>query len=365
MWNGPFFIALRRFRLGTLLLVTSSATLLLLDLKSRRTDNASEKAARLPEIAFVQHASIKALDDGRIGAIEQLKKRGLIDGQTVSIKFFNSEGDMAVANSIAKEVTSGAYDFVLTMSTPSLQTVANANKSGDQVPHVFGLVTDPYSAGVGIDAKDHLKHPPYMTGFGSMQPVESMFRLIREMRPEVRRVGLVWNPAESNSTAQTLLARSVCERMSLELVEGSVENAAAVLEAVNSVISRGVDCIWISGDITVSSADSLVIRAGTNAGIPVFCSLPSAVLKGSTLDLGADYVSIGRALGDLAADVISGKNPAEIPVENHTDEILLYNDTALSKLRDRWTIPDSVRERADGWVREAGNKIPPHLLPNR
>ncbi|MEY3176116.1 MAG: hypothetical protein RLZZ436_4030 [Planctomycetota bacterium] len=356
---------LRRFLPALSLLIASSIVLLALDLNSRLTDQHTNPRPALPRVAFVQHASIKAIEDGRLGAIRQLAERGFVDQQTVNISYFNAEGDIATANSIAREVTSGSYDLILTLSTPSLQTVANANKNGAQTTHVFGLVTDPWSAGVGIDPLDHLKHPPRMTGFGSMQPVEALFRIIRSMRPQTRRIGLVWNPAESNSTAQTLLARKVCDQMSIELVEGSAENSAAVLEATNSVISRGVDCLWISGDITVSSADELVIKSARNAGIPVFCSLPSAVLKGSTLDLGADYISIGKALGNLAADVLQGKNPADIPVENHTDEILLFNETALSALREQWNIPPSVRERADGWITSTETKIPQHLLPGK
>ena len=64
--------------------------------------------------------------------------------------------------------------------------------------------------------------------------------------------------------------------------------------------------MWISGDITVQAALTSVVRAADQAGIPVFSSLPAAVLKGSTLDLGADYISIGRSIGDLAADVLEG-----------------------------------------------------------
>ena len=360
-----FFEGLRRLSLGIALLAIAGTVLLLLDLQSRKGGRNSGKGPSIPRIAFVQHASIKAIDEGRVGAIEQLKQRGYVDGETVSIKYFNAEGDIGTANAIAKEVTSGSYDFILTMSTTSLQTVASANKSSGQVTHVFGLVTDPYSAGVGIDREDHSKHPPYMTGMGSMQPVDSILKYIQEMRPEARRIGLVWNPAESNSVAQTLLARSLCKEMSLELIEGSVENSAAVQEATNSVLSRGVDCMWISGDITVSSANTLVIRSANNAGVPVFCSLPSAVLLGSTLDLGADYISIGRTLGDMAADVLGGKNPADIPVENRTDEILLYNETTLSKLKDRWTFTPAIRKRANGWITETEKNLPAHLMPSK
>jgi ABC-type uncharacterized transport system substrate-binding protein len=354
----------KRLGLGLALLATAATILLLLDLPSRNRGQAKNSGG-IPRIAIVQHASIKALEDGRIGLMEQLTKRGQVDGKTMTVQFFNAEGDIGTANAIAKNVVSGSFDMVVTLSTPSLQSVASANKNGARIHHVFGLVTDPFAAGVGIDPNDPAKHPPYMTGFGSMQPVESLLKTILAMRPEVKRIGLVWNPAESNSVAQTKLAREVCKKLSLELVENSVDNTAGIQEAVNSLISRGLDAFWISGDITVSSASSLIIRSATNAGIPVFSSLPSAVMQGSLVDLGADYVSIGRTLGDIAADVLEGKSPASIPVKNITEEILLFNETTLPKLRDRWTIPPAVRSRANGWITETENKIPPHLIPSK
>jgi ABC-type uncharacterized transport system substrate-binding protein len=363
MWR-VFADGLKRLSLGLALLMVAACVLLLLDLRSRNVAG-RKNDSDIRRIAIVQHASVKALEDGRIGLLEQLAKRGYADSGAVSIKIYNAEGDIGTANAIAKDVVSGSYDLIITISTPSLQTVASANKSAGQIPHVFGVVTDPYAAGVGIDPEDHSQHPPYMTGFGSMQPVESLFRAIKEMKADVRRIGLVWNPAESNSFAQTKLARELCGPLGLELVEGSVENAAAVQEAVNSVISRGVDALWISGDITVTSATTVIVRAATNAGVPVFTSLPPSVLQGSTLDLGADFVSLGRALGDLAADVLEGKNPASVPVENHMEEILLFNEVALAKLNQRWNLPPSLRAQAAGWITTSEQKIPAHLLPSQ
>lgn len=363
MWN-TFIEGLKRLRLGFALLLAVGTILLLLDLKSRKRDkNTSDN--NIHRVALIQHASIKAIDDGRIGLLDKLKERGYENGKNITLRILNAEGDIGTANAIAKEAVSGAFDLIITLSTPSLQTVATANRSASQTNHVFGLVTDPYAAGVGIDPNDHSKHPPYMTGFGSMQPVEPLLRTIKEMRPEARRVGLVWNPAESNSFAQTKLARELCPTLAIELIEGSAENSAAVQEAINSVISRGVDAIWISGDITVSAASGTVIRAANNAGIPVFCSLPSAVLQGSTLDLGADYISIGKNLGELAADILDGKNPADVPVENRTDEILLFNEVALGKLKERWNLTPEIRKRANGWITTTETSIPAHLMPSK
>src|SRR5439155_25963233 len=154
--------------------------------------------------------NILASEEGINGAIKTSADLGYADSDLNENKRYNSESDLGTANAIAKEVTSGSYDLIVSASTLSLQTIANANKFGARTRHVFGLVSDPYSAGVGIEATNHSIHPAYMTGYGSIQPVANIFRTARQMRPELKSVGLVWNAAEANSVAQTKIARVVC-----------------------------------------------------------------------------------------------------------------------------------------------------------
>src|SRR5262249_8215355 len=141
-------------------------------------------------VAIVQHASQPAIDGGLDGVMAALKARGYEDGGRLSVRRYNAEGDIATANTIAKDVTSGGNDLIISLTTSSLQTVANANKMAARTYHVFGLVTDPYVSGVGINRTNHLDHPPYLTGFGSLQPVANCFRLARKLRPQLKTVGL-------------------------------------------------------------------------------------------------------------------------------------------------------------------------------
>jgi len=337
----------KRLALGLILILLASATLLYTDVGSREARKDTGGPIR---VALVGHASVRALEDGANGAIEALAARGYADRDRIQLSRFCAENDIATANTIAREVTSGSYDFILSMSTISLQTVAGANKTGAKTRHVFGLVSDPYGAGVGISRENHLEHPPYLTGYGCLQPVESIFRMARVMRPGLQRVGLVWNAAEANSVAQTTIARRVCSDLGIELIEANADSSTGAIEAAGSVLARGAEAIWISGDITVSTASEPIIAAAKKAGIPVFSSLPLTIKSGALFDLGANYVEVGRTVGELAADVLDGKDPATIPVENYVPEAFLYNETALEGLRDRWTIPDSVRAKADGYI---------------
>ena len=70
------------------------------------------------------------------------------------------------------------------MTTPCLQGVANANRDG-RTRHVFGLVTDPFVAGVGLRRDDPLEHPRHLVGIGSFEPVASNIRYAKALNPDL------------------------------------------------------------------------------------------------------------------------------------------------------------------------------------
>ncbi len=345
---------LKRLSLGLLLIAGASALLLLSDRGSRVKPAAAVPApvaadqprpARKVRIAVMQHASQLVLDQGRAGVFAGLAERGWVKDRNLEVKYYNPEGDMPVAQTIAKEMASGGYDLLLTISTVSTQAVANANKAG-QTPHVFGLVSDPYGAGIGISRENHLDHPAHLAGYGTMQPIALAFKTAREMNPALATVGVVWNAAESNSEAQVKLARKVCAELGIALLESTVDNSAAVAEAANALVARGVDAIWMGGDVTVMSAVDSVIAAAKKGHIPAFTVIPPNAKRGALFDLGADYGEVGRITGLLAGDVLNGRNPATVSIENVMPEVLTLNQQTLAGLKAKWTISDAHLARA-------------------
>ncbi len=299
-------------------------------------------------------SSIAALDDGIIGVLDELKHRGYVDGGRITLRRYNAEGDISVANAIAKDVTSGDFDLIISVSTVSLQTIANANKvATPSRRHVFGLVSNPYVVGVGISQENHLNHPPYMTGVGSLAPVLEIFQLARQLNPSLKKVGLVWDPGEANSVVTTNLGRSVCAKLGITLEEATAENPTEIGDAVAAVISRKVDAIWISPDQIALRGMDVIQQKANLARIPVFSSIPTAQSK-RLFDLGANYIELGGVIGTIAADVLDGRSPATIPVENVMPIALHINKLGLKGLRDHWVIPDAVAQRADVLVDDSG-----------
>jgi len=115
----------KRLSFSIFLILLACSVLLISDLNQRQ-----KKRSRIPNIAILQYSSHTFLDDGVEGIMDGLKEKGFEDRRNINIRHFNSEGDLPTTNAIAKEITSGKYDYALTVSTLALQAVANANKQG-------------------------------------------------------------------------------------------------------------------------------------------------------------------------------------------------------------------------------------------
>lgn len=339
--NRQLWFALKRLSLGIFLIILLSGILLVSDWNQRKPS-----AGHILSVAILQHASQAIMDEGVQGMLDGLAESGFVEGKSILYKRYNAEGDMATANTIAKEITGGQFDLILTASTLSLQTVANANKDSKTL-HTFALVSDPFGAGVGINRNDPLNHPRHLVGIGTMQPVAEAFRLARTLFPDLKTVGVVWNPTEANSEANTRIARNICLELDVKLIETYVDKSSDVFEAANSLVARGAQALWVGGDVTVLVAIDSVLSAAKNGRIPVFTNIPSNAQRGALFDLGANYHEVGRLAGVLAGNILHGTDPATIPIKNVVPEKLVVNKQTLRGLKDSWQLPEDVLHRAD------------------
>lgn len=334
---------------GALLIVLAASVLLYADRDRRRPSSpaaAAKPAAKaLPRLAVMQWNSTDLLDFTVAGIVEGLRRQGFEHGRTAEIRFFNASGDNATGNALARDLAGGRYDMVLTASTLALQAVAQANKEG-RVLHVFGGVTDPYGAGVGITGPRPDQHPRHLVGVGTFQPVERAIRLARLMYPALRRIGVVWNPGESNSEACVGKARAVCRELGVQLVEANAGSTSEVPEAIRSLMARGVEAVWVGGDTVAISSLSAIVSAARASGIPVFTNDPNDASHGALFGVGASYRQVGVAVGEIGGRILNGEDPRSFGVENLVPEVLSVNEAAFADLGKGWSLPDDVRAQA-------------------
>jgi ABC-type uncharacterized transport system substrate-binding protein len=347
-----------RLWLATLLILVASAVLLLTDRQRPRGGAGSSgtgtgSPGRVRSVALFQHVSQATVEEGAQGVLAGLAESGYQEGRTIQVRRYNAEGDAATSSTIAREILGSDDELVITLSTPSLQAVAAANRDTKRL-HVFGMVSDPVVAGVGISRDDPRKHPPYMVGLGTMQPVAETFQMARRLAPRLARVGVAWNPSEANSEAGTKVARTVCKELGIELLEATVDGSAAVLEAVAALLGRGAEAVWIGGDNTVLSSLDAVIGPARAAGVPVFTSIPGCAARGTLFDLGADYHRVGESVGRLAGRVLGGESPADMPILYEVPPEFWFNRLAVKAQTQGWSFPPEIDAKADVVVEKDG-----------
>jgi len=339
---------IKRLLPGFGLIVLAALVLLVSDRAQRGSPGDS-----LPRIAIFQFASRPVLDDCVAGAIEGLRAKGLEADRDVRIQFYNAENDLATANGMARAIIEAGNGLVITFSTPCLQVMANVNKEG-KIIHLFGAVTDPFAAGVGVTRSGH---PAHIAGLGTFQPVRETFQLAKKLNPALRTVGVVWNPGDAASEACLLLARDECAKLGITLREAQVEASSGVAEAAASLTARGVQALWVGGDNTVELAVESLVKAARQAGIPLFCNAPTHLKAGAFVALGADYREVGRLTGEMAARVIQGLKPGSIPVENIVPRQLAVNLAALKGLAEKWTPDAGTLAEAAVLIDEQGKTV--------
>lgn len=338
---------MRKFILPILVFLAIGSILIFPDLINRKESGNNVEKIRIALFRFNSNQLQEETEKGVLSVIEASKE--FKDGN-IEIKRFCSEGDLPTANTIAMNIVDEKFDMVVTISTPALQVMANANTKGT-VTHVFCAVTDPIASGVGITGTNASEHPPHLVGVGTFQPVESVIRIAKEMNPRLKNLGVVWCVGETCSEACVKKARVICSQIGIKLMEKSVESVSQVYEAALSLCENNADALWIGGDNVVESAIEMYVGAASKHRIPVFTNNPKHALKGAMANLGANYFEVGATAGNMAMSLIHGLPTNKVEIKNIVPELLYINDSVRKLMKADWIFPKELLEKADSVIR--------------
>ncbi len=288
-----------------------------------KTETPKAEAPKAPEtkvfqVGLTQIVEHPSLDTVRNGILEGLKEAGFEDGKQLRIDFQSAQGEMPIAQQIAQKFVSDKKDIIIALATPSAQAAAQATK---EIPIIFGTVTDPVGAGL----VNSLEKPgTNVTGTSDMTPVQEQLSLFAKLGTKVQKVGMIYNAGEANSVTTVEMAKEAAKGLNLTIVEATVANAGEVQQAAQSLIGR-VDGLYLITDNTLAQGVQSVIALANQKGLPTISVEQSYVDQGALATYGFDYFEFGKLTGQLAAEVLKGKNPADLPVQTSKDLTLVIN----------------------------------------
>ncbi|MFA4741060.1 ABC transporter substrate-binding protein [Vibrio vulnificus] len=295
--------------------------------------------AKTAKVAVSQIVEHPALDATRQGLLDGLKAKGYVEGENLEFDYKTAQGNPAIAVQIARQFVGESPDVLVGIATPTAQALVSATRS---IPVVFTAVTDP----VGAKLVKSMEQPgKNVTGLSDLSPVSQHVDLIKELLPNAKAIGVVYNPGEANAvTLVELLKKSAAEK-GLKVVESTALKSADVQSATQAIAAKS-DVIYAPTDNTVASAIEGMIVAANQAKKPVFGGATSYVEKGAIAGLGFDYYQVGVQTAEYVVAILEGQEPGKLDVKVATGSDLVVNQGTAEKLGI--TIPASVLSRATG-----------------
>lgn len=321
-----------------LLPITAAATtaaLLLTGCGSGGDEKSDEKKDVTVGISqFVEHPS---LDAAREGFVQALNDAGYKEGENLTLDVQNASGDQATATNIASNFASSQDDLILGIATPSAQSLAQAVTDK---PVLFTAVTDPADAGL-VDSAE--KPGGNVTGTTDMNPVADQIKLVKELKPNAKSVGIIYSSGETNSQIQVDEAKKAAESEGLKVEEKTVTTTAEVAQAAESF---DTDAIYVPTDNKVVAGLEAVISAAESKKIPLIAGEGDSVERGALATQGLNYKDLGKQTGEMAVRILKdGAKPADMAVESQKDTKLIVNAKAAKAMGVE--IPQSLRDKAD------------------
>jgi len=279
-------------------------------------------------IGISQFAPHPALDNTREGFLAGLAEAGIVEGENLTVKFEDAQADFGTAQQIAQNYVSQNVDLIYAIATPSAQAAQNAAEESG-IPVVYGAITDPIGAGLAGPDKKGVGN---ITGVSDALPVEPQLEMIRELLPDAKTIGIIYNTGEDNSLSTMDEIGDLAANYGFAIEEVGVTAMAEVAGATDALLAKNVDCFYIITDNTVVSALDGILDKTDEAKVPVFGSEVEQVKKGAVATEGIEYFALGKKAGQMAAQILKdGKAAGDIDFVYFT-EFYPYINTAAADL---------------------------------
>ncbi|NLJ12266.1 MAG: ABC transporter substrate-binding protein [Gammaproteobacteria bacterium] len=281
----------------------------------------AESVKSVAVTAIVEHP---ALDSARDGVLDALNEAGYSEGKNLKWQYQSAQGNTGTAAQIARKFIGDQADAIVTIGTPSAQAAVAGTK---RIPIVFTAVTDPVQ---GQLTPSWEASGTNVTGVSDVLELGKQMELVKQVVPEAKRIGIVYNPGEANSVAVVEALKEILPQYDLTLVEAAAPRSVDVGSAARSLVGK-VDVIYTNTDNNVVSAYEALVKVGNDMQIPLIASDTDSVKRGAIAALGVNYHDLGLQTGRIVVRILEGEKPGDIKPQTSENIQLFINLAAAEK----------------------------------
>ena len=275
---------------------------------------------------FVDDASLNQICDNIKAQLEKIAKDNNI---TITVKYDNCNADANVMNQIISNFIADKVDVMIGVATPVAMAMQAATEDNG-IPVVFAAVSDP----LGANLVDSLEKPGHnITGTSDALDTEAVLKLITAAKPDIKKVGLLYDQGQDASTAAIKAAKEYLSGKGITVVERTGTNNDEVILAANALVADGVEAVFTPTDNTIMTSELAIYEIFANAKIPQYCGADSFALNGAFLGYGVNYANLGVETANMVKEIlVDGKKPETLAVKTFDNGTATINTETCEKI---------------------------------
>lgn len=293
-------------------------------------------------IGLVQFSSVD--DQTMAGVKAGLAEFGYREGVNVTYEHDGPAVSVERLPAVIDRTLARGVDLVVVSSTPATRAVLEATHR-TALPVIFSPVNDPLGAGIVPD----LAHPGgRVTGIRLPPGDDLRLQWLKRIVPRTRAVLIPYVPSDRSALNTVATVSQSAPAAGVDIRLAPVASCDEVLEAIRRHAAN-VQAVFLPRDSLVESCIDGIVATSQPLRLPVSAPSLTQVQRGALFSYGFVHRQIGLQAARLAAQVLRGVSPGDLPVEAAENQ-LAVNPKAAAAIG--LTIPDDVLVLADVVERE-------------
>ena len=291
-------------------------------------------------VGILNHASVA--EDSIRGFKDAMEEMGYIEGENISYIYSGpvpKEGlkDEAVA------LMEAGVDLILSITMPATMGAIEAG-ADKKVPILFAPNSNPVAAGI---VKSMEKPGGNITGVSFWLQEGKRLEWLKRIVPGVKLVVVPYMKWDKSPQIDIEQLTSIATKLGITIVGKPISHPSQ-MEAVATDMPDGTGAVFIPADALIESNAPVFIEQAMKKGIPVSSPQSYGFSKGALFAYGFEQYDTGRQGAKLAALILKGTHPKEIPVEMAEIKLMINLKTAASL---GIKIPPEITSKAEMVIR--------------
>ena len=281
----------------------------------------------IPVVGFLDLLQDETLAQARKGFYDALAKGGFREkDSSLKIVYRNAQGDQPTLLQACDYLISPKVDLIATC--PTISSIADAQKTKD-IP-IFMMVSPSPKLAKLLDANGN---PPknLFGAYETLDYIDSSLALIKTIFPKAKKLGVIYNQAEPQSTDAFEEVKNKCKELNLPMEVLPVNNSSETQLAVQSLISKGIDVFFAMPDNAVFASFETIAKSCDEKKIPIFTCEVGLVARGALVSYGADFYQWGMQAGEQAVQYLKSNSMKDLKAEHVTIRKKVYNNKTAAR----------------------------------